>query len=255
VRNDLTALIGKLASRPDPPDHILVETSGMADPMPATQALFVDDVAEAVALDAIITLVDAAHIEEHLDEAGPGSVDGLAVDQIVCADKIVLNKIDLVDDGRLAYTEARLRGLNNQADVVRATFAAVDLDDVLGIGAFDRSRRASVDDDFFEQGHVFDADPELESVSIEIEGELDGDRVRAWLKSLVEERARDLYRVKGILAVAGEEARMILQGVHSIAELYPDVPWEGARRSRVVAIGRDLDAALLRAGLEDCVVS
>lgn len=250
VRNDLTSVLRKLADRSDSPDHILVESSGMADPMPAAQALFVEDIADRVALDAIVTMVDAKHIDEHLDELGPDSIDGLAVDQIVCADRIVLNKVDLVGEARLDDTEARIRELNNEAGVVRSSYAQVDLDAVLGIGAFDRSQRSTAGDDFLDTSHDVDRNPKLGSVSLEVGGDLDSDALDAWLEALVTERAADVYRLKGILAVAGETQRVILQGVHSIVERYPEGLWKGPRRSRVVVIGRDLDESELRRGLE-----
>ena len=95
VRTDLLDVVRKLVDRVD---YILIEASGLADPMPIAQAFFLDDpVLEQVALDAIVTLVDAKHIEQHLDDVRYDGIDNQAVDQIVCADRIIINKVDLVD--------------------------------------------------------------------------------------------------------------------------------------------------------------
>ncbi len=197
-------------------------------------------------------MVDVKHIDEHLDEIGPDSIDGLAVDQIVCADRIVLNKIDLVGDDHIATTEQRIRSLNNEAAVLRSSFARVDLDGILGVGAFARSERSAVGDGFLDDVHV-PGRPELESVSVSVVGELDGDRFDEWLGGLVEERSADIYRIKGILAIVGESERVVVQGVHSIVERYPDGSWTGPRVSRLVLIGRDIDQGEIEAALEGCV--
>ena len=98
---------------------------------------FIDnDVAKQVSLDAVVTLVDAKHIGAHLDDAGFNATDNQAADQIVAADRIVVNKIDLVDDRELPGIEARVRKLNKTADLVRSSYAKIDLDNILGVSGF-----------------------------------------------------------------------------------------------------------------------
>ena len=249
VRNDLITLLRKLLASDDPPEHILLETSGLADPMPVTQAFFVEDIAGVVSLDAIVTMVDAAHIEAHLDAVDADRIDGRAVDQIVSADRIVLNKIDLVTDDRLGHTEDRIRRLNSTAPILRSRYAAVPLDDVLGIGAFARSERLPLGDDFLDAA-VADAGPGVVPVAIEIAGELDGPRLERGLRRFVEERQSDILRIKGIAAVVGTSERVVIQGVRSLLELYPDRPFAGPRTSRIVFIGRGLDRAEILAASE-----
>ncbi|MDB5065208.1 MAG: cobalamin synthesis protein [Chloroflexi bacterium] len=140
VRGDLIRILGNLMRRRDRFDHILVETTGLADPAPVAQTFFVDnEIATQLRLDAIVTLVDARHILHHLDEVKPQGVENEAVEQVAFADRIVVNRIDLVDEARLGVVEERLRAINAVAEIIRAERARVDLDRILGVGAFDLS--------------------------------------------------------------------------------------------------------------------
>ena len=251
VRNDLAAMIRTLLARPEPPDYVVIETSGVADPVPVTQALFVDGLADRISVDGIVTMVDAKHVDTHLDAFGPDRPDSRVVDQILCADRIVLNKTDLVTPEALRGTEARISELNNTAPVIRSCYSRVDPDEILGIEAFSGSP-PSADTGFLEDTYVHSRDPGVEAVSIELDGELDEARLREWLEALTEARSADIYRIKGILAVAGQPRQTILQGVHRLFEIYPGARWSGGRGSRLVLIGRDLDRRMLRSGLEGC---
>lgn len=255
VRSDLVEVLTKLMSRPERFDHILVETSGLADPMPVAQAFFIDhEVLKKVNLDAIVTLVDAAHIEAHLDEARSDSIDNQAVDQIVCADRIIVNKADLVTEDGARRIEARVRSLNATAAIVRSSYAKVNLDDILGIGAFDLSQRTAASADFLDDNYTHSHDPDVDSVSVRFQGDFDLAKLKAYIAGLVAERSDDIYRLKGILACANEDSRIALQGVRKIVEYYPLEPWGNARReSRLVFIGRGLDAISLEDGLAACL--
>ena len=135
VRTDLLDVVRKLVDRVD---HILIEASGLADPMPIAQAFFLDDpVLERVALDAIVTLIDAKHIERHLDDVRYDGIDNQAVDQIVCADRIIINKVDLVDAADVERIRGRVERLNERAEIALSSYAEVNLDSILG------SRRSS----------------------------------------------------------------------------------------------------------------
>ena len=251
VRNDLTTTIQDLLARPEPPDYVVIETSGLADPVPVTQALFVDELLNSIRVDGIVTMVDAKHVDRHLDEFGPDRPDSRVVDQILCADRIVLNKIDLVSEDTLEATENRIRGFNNTAPVIRSSYSRVDPGEILGIDAFNPST-GSAAEGFFDDTYTHQADPGVEATSIEITGELDEPRLTTWMDELTEKRSADIYRIKGILDIAGRPERTILQGVHGLSELYPGGGWSGRRSSRLVIIGRDLDGRILRSGLEGC---
>ena len=132
VRGDLIRVLGNLMKRRDKFDYVLVETTGLADPGPVAQTFFMDDeIREEYALDGIVTLVDAAHIEQQLGRSDEST------EQIAFADVLVLNKTDLVDGEALDTLETRLRDMNRMARVVRSEMAEVPVDTVLNLGAFD----------------------------------------------------------------------------------------------------------------------
>jgi len=162
VRNDLIDVMKKLLSHKDKFDHIIVETSGLADPTPVATAFFVDrNVAEEVELDAIVTLVDAMHIDQHLYDPVLDGSDNQAVNQIVAADRILVNKIDLAEEEALGSLEGSLRRLNQTAPILRSSYGKVDLSNILGVNGFRPSyvrERAEIldidlDDDHDAHGH------------------------------------------------------------------------------------------------------
>nr|WP_077967324.1 GTP-binding protein [Ensifer adhaerens] len=137
VRNDLIDVMKKLLSHKDKFDHIIVETSGLADPTPVATAFFVDrSVADEVELDAVVTLVDAMHIDQHLYDPVLDGSDNQAVNQIVAADRILVNKIDLAGEEALGSLETSLRRLNQTAPILRSSYGKVDLSNILGVKGF-----------------------------------------------------------------------------------------------------------------------
>jgi G3E family GTPase len=162
VRNDLIDVMKKLLSHKDKFDHIIVETSGLADPTPVATAFFVDrSVADEVELDAVVTLVDAKHIDQHLYDPVLDGSDNQAVNQIVAADRIIVNKIDLAGEEALGSLERSLRKLNQTAPILRSSYGVVDLSNILGVNGFRPSyvrERAEIldidmDDDHDAHGH------------------------------------------------------------------------------------------------------
>ena len=132
VRGDLIRVLGNLMKRRDKFDYVLVETTGLADPGPVAQTFFMDDEIRAeFSLDGIVTLVDAAHIEQQLGRSDEST------EQVAFADVLVLNKTDLVDGDALDRLEARLREMNRMARVIRSERADVSIDTVLNLNAFD----------------------------------------------------------------------------------------------------------------------
>merc|ERR1711862_193476 len=115
VRGDLIAGLKKLLKnaqkKSQPLDGVIIETTGLADPAPVAQTFFADDfVQQKMSLDGILTVVDAKHIIQHLDEEKPEGVENESVDQVAFADRILLNKCDLVDSEEdLAEVEKRIR--------------------------------------------------------------------------------------------------------------------------------------------------
>ncbi|HVY29614.1 MAG TPA: GTP-binding protein [Polyangiaceae bacterium] len=135
VRGDLIRILTSLMKRRDKFDHVLVETTGMADPGPVAQTFFVDDeLRELFKLDSIVTLVDAKHVQLHLEDSSE------CQEQIAFADVIVLNKTDLVSSEELNALERRIRAMNAVAKLQRARNADVPIADVLDVGGFDLER-------------------------------------------------------------------------------------------------------------------
>jgi G3E family GTPase len=151
VRGDLIRVLGQLLKRRDRFDYVIVETTGLADPGPVAQTFFVDeDLQEAFELDAIVTLVDAQHIGRQLAN------EAIVGDQIGFADVLLLNKCDTMPEAELARLERELRAMNGTAKLVRTEHAALPLDQVLDIGAFDLDRALARDEAFLEQPRPFE---------------------------------------------------------------------------------------------------
>jgi G3E family GTPase len=255
VRGDLIRILGNLMKRRDKFDHILIETTGLADPAPVAQTFFVDpEVESALSLDAIVTLVDAKHILQHLDDEKPEGVENEAIEQIAFADRILVNKVDLVDHEELAEVERRIRAVNAMAEIIPTSFAKVDLDRILSVGAFDLTRTLEVDPAVLDEGE-HQHDLTVTSVGIEMEGDLNVDRLNKWLGKLLGEKGVDIFRMKGILSVKGESERFVFQGVHMLFDGKPDRPWrpDEPRVNRMVFIGRNLDRAELESSFAACL--
>ena len=132
VRGDLIRVLGNLMKRRDKFDYVLVETTGLADPGPVAQTFFMDEeISSEFTLDGIVTLVDAAHIEQQLGRSSESS------EQVAFADVIVLNKTDLVSDDSLNNLESRLKDMNRMTRIIRAEQANVPIETVLNLSAFD----------------------------------------------------------------------------------------------------------------------
>lgn len=256
VRGDLIRILGALMRRRERFDRIVVETTGLADPAPVAQTFFMDDeIASQLRLDAIVTLVDAAHVTAHLDEVKPDGVENEAVEQIAFADRIVLNKIDLVSEEVLDGVAARVRGINAVAEILPAHQAKVDLASVLDVGAFDLARALDLDPAFLtESEHQHDLS--VTSVGLEVPGEVDVARLNDWLGRLLSEKGVDIFRSKGILAPAGSDREYVFQAVHMLFDGVEGRPWGDRERvNRMVFIGRRLDREDLTASFRSCLVA
>ena len=152
VRGDLVRVLKQLLAREVPPDHILVETTGLADPAPVAQSFYMDeDLKHGLTLDAVITVVDAKHVLRHLDEEREAGAVNECLQQVAFADRILLNKVDLVTEAQKAEVLGRLREVNAYCNVVETTQSDVSIDDILGIGAFSLERMLEKGDAFAPQ--------------------------------------------------------------------------------------------------------
>lgn len=256
VRGDLIRILGNLMKRKDRFDQIVIETTGLADPAPVAQTFFVDaEMSEQLRLDAIVTVVDAKHLIEHLDDVKAEGVENEAVEQLAFADRVVLNKVDLVDEAELLEVERRIREINALAPMVRTSWGKVDLDRILDVGAFDLDRVLVDDPEFLNEDAEHQHDLTVTSVGIELDGDLDVDRLNAWLGTLLRDKGTDIFRSKGILSIAGWDERYVFQGVHMLMDGTADRPWaaDEPRRNRLVFIGRNLDRSQLELGLRACL--
>ncbi|CAN1234245.1 Zinc-regulated GTPase metalloprotein activator 1 [Linum perenne] len=274
VRGDLVRMIAELVNKKKGKfDHIVIETTGLANPAPIIQTFYAEDqVFNDVKLDGVVTLVDAKHAALHLDEVKPKGIVNEAVEQIAYADRIIVNKT-----------------INSMAEMKRTQFGQVDLDYVLGIGGFDLERiETAVDvdgkkDDDHDHHHHHDEhddhhhhehdhkhehhdghhhshdhthDPGVTSMSIVCEGVLDLEKANMWLGTLLMEQSEDIYRMKGLLSVQGMDERFVFQGVHDIFQGSPDRPWgpEEARINKIVFIGKNLNKEEIEKGFRDCLI-
>ncbi|XP_042062660.1 P-loop guanosine triphosphatase YjiA-like [Salvia splendens] len=294
VRGDLVRMISELVSKKKGKfDHIVIETTGLANPAPIIQTFYAEDqLFNDVKLDGVVTLVDAKHAGIHLDEVKAEGVVNEAIEQIAYADRIIVNKTDLVGEPAVVSLFERIRGINRMAQLKKTQYGQVDLDYVLGIGGFDLERiDSAVDVDHskeahdghshedehghdhdhhhhgHEHGHNHDHehhdhhhdhthDPGVSSVSIVCEGTLDLERANMWLGNLLLDRSEDIYRMKGLLSVDGMDERFVFQGVHDIFQGSPDRLWgaDEARVNKLVFIGKNLDREELEQGFKACLL-
>jgi G3E family GTPase len=249
VRGDLIRIIGNLMKRRNKFDHLVIETTGLADPAPVIQTFFMDeDVRSQTSLDAVVTVVDAKHIHQHWDADE-------AIEQLAFADVILLNKTDLVTPTELEALEQRIRSMNAMAKIYRTQDAQVEMDRILGVGAFDLGRALEIDPNFLgEDAH--EHDETVSSVAIAESGTLNFERLNAWIGELLRNQGPDIFRMKGILNIQGEDHRFVFQGVHMLFDGRADRPWKPneTRKNELVFIGRNLNEEQLRAGFRACLV-
>ena len=274
VAEDFVPAIQKLIDRADPPDHVVIETSGLALPQPLVRAFNWPDIRTRVTVDGVVTIVDGPALaagrfaadeaavdlqraaDDNLDHETP--LSELFEDQLACADLVVVNKSDLLG----AATGATVEGIRAQVrpgvSVLEAIRGAIDPLALLGlsIGAEDdlEARREihhhhDHDDDGDPEGHGHD---EFESHVLDLP-EIDApDALLAAIRSAVERH--DILRVKGFAAVRGKPLRLVIQGVGPRIETYYDRAYDAGepRATRLVVIGQSgLDAAAIGDVLAD----
>jgi G3E family GTPase len=214
------------------------------------QTFFVDDdVQRQMALDAIVTVVDAKHIWAHVDSSPE------AKEQIAFADVILLNKIDLVPKAEVRRLETRLRAINMLAKIYHTRNAELEIARLLDIGAFDLSRKLEIDPNFLgEDTHQHD--PTVYSVALVEDGEVSEAKMNDWLRDVLTTMGVDIFRMKGILNMQGRDERFVFQGVHMLFDGRPDRTWkrDESRQNQLVFIGRALDRAKLSEGFRACLV-
>ena len=175
--------------------------------------------------------------------------------QIAFADRILLNKTDLVTPAALDELEHKIRGMNAIAKIYRTQNAIVEMDAILGVGGFDLDRALIIDPDFLgEEAHQHDES--VGSVALVAAGAMDITKIQAWLGELLPTQGQNIFRMKGILNIHEREQRFVLQGVHMIMEIQPDRVWQVGeeRQNQLVLIGRNLDRTKLAQDFYNCLV-
>ena len=208
VRADLQVLLKRLLiTEKRKLDAIIIETTGLADPAPVAQTFFVDEELGAVChLDAIITMVDAAHIDQQLSRERPEDVENEAEEQLAFADKIILNKLDLVPDrAKVDATKLRLRAYNPTAEIIETTNSEVAADRLMGLDAFNIKKVLDVEPDFLDIGAEHKHDSTVTSFCVQTETPVVHMAVERWISLLLKDLGTDLFRYKGILSVMGSE--------------------------------------------------
>ena len=409
VRGDLIRILGEMASRLEDFDRVILETTGMADPAPVAQTFLVqEDIQDFYQLDGIVTLVDGKHVDQHLDD----ETDEVLA-QVAFADRIIINKIDLITEEEKRGVKRRLQSMNSMAGFYEATMADAPVAELLDIGGFNVERAVDIKPTFLEpeypfvwaglwdlpagnyrlqlaevhnhhdhdQGHdhqhdhhdhqhdkattsivmvnpgeasgkdqdtlptlaelaesvfvSFSADAQdlaagqvmteanhhyrlnisdehahseqsdialsldnaqtialftghtpgdrplallaadgsvhapkahhdfhgthshdskVSSTSVELPGKFDGAQLNAWLEEFLQENGPDVYRLKGVVGIAGQDYRFVFQGVHMIFGSEAVGEWgDETPINRLVFIGKNLDEPYIRKSLENCL--
>ena len=256
VRSDLIVVLKRLLiTEKRKFDGIIIETTGLADPAPVAQTFFVDEKIEKLTtLDAIITVVDAKHIIQHLDQVKPEGVENESVEQVAFADKLLLNKTDLVNSEELAQVRSRLRALNPSAEIIECQNSIVDPRRLLGIQGFNLNRVLAQEPEFLQdQQHLHDQT--VTSTAFCIPEPMNIGQLQYWISSILETEGNDLLRYKGLINVAGMDQKYVFQGIHMLFTGNFTTKWKAGeeRVSKFVFIGRHLKVDMLRQGFHQCI--
>jgi len=293
IREDLRSTLQELAEKRRKGelqfDRVVIETTGLADPGPVAQTFFMDDeVAESYLLDAILTLVDAKHAPEQLNERQE------ARRQVGFADQIFISKSDLVSAEALDALTHRLKHMNPRAPHHVAHFGAMDLKNVLDLRGFNLNATLDIDPDFLGQadhdhhhghgheghdhghhdhahgadcdhpshaheahgGHHHHVDDDVKSFVFKSERPFDPGKLEDFLGAIVNIYGPRMLRYKGVLYMQGSARKVIFQGVHQLmgSDLGPAWAVGEAKISKMVFIGIDLPKDILLQGLEQSLV-
>lgn len=256
VRSDLITVLKRLLIQEKRKfDGIIIETTGLADPAPVAQTFFVDEnISKLTTLDAIITVIDAKHIIQHLDQVKPEGVENESVEQVAFADKLLVNKIDLVEAEELNLVKSRLRAINPSAEIIECQNSIVEPRRLLGIQGFNLNRVLETDPQFLEeQQHLHDKT--VTSIAFQIPEPMNIGQLQYWISSMLQTEGTNLLRYKGVIHVAGMEKKYVFQGIHMLFTGNFTTNWKRneERISKFVFIGKHLKTDVLRNGFYACI--
>jgi G3E family GTPase len=255
VRGDLVRILGELHAKKKAGklhfDRVLIETTGLADPAPVAQTFFVDDdIGMHYLLDAIVTMVDAKHAPQQLDEHHE------AQEQVGFADRILITKTDVVQPDDVALLRQRLVKMNPRAKIGEARHGQASIDDLLDIRGFNLNAILEIDPNFLtDVEHEHDDD--VTSFVFREKRPLDIYRIEEFLDAIVRVHGPSLMRYKGVLNIRGVDRRVVFQGVHMLMGTDLGSAWKDGevRESKFVFIGRGMPKDELLAGLTQCVAA
>ena len=226
VRGDLVRTLGMIAEKRHQFDAVFLETTGLADPAPIINTIksnqFIED---NFIIDAVICVADAKHVKQHMDEVKPDGAVNEAVQQVVFADRILLNKVDIVSKDELAAIRDTVTSINNFAKIIPCERSRCDLNELIGINSFSIDRCTELDPELFDGTEGGGKRHDLSMVSscgISMEGLYDVTKFNVFMAALLQERAKDIYRSKGVLAFEGQgNQKFVFQGVHEQIDFGP----------------------------------
>lgn len=249
VRGDLIDTLDRLQQRSEL-DAILIETTGLADPAPVASTFFLEDKLTAkTRLDSFIALADAVNLEKNLEQSEE------AQEQIAFADIVLLNKADLVSKERLLEVEHVIRRSNPFAKIYHTSNSNIDLEKVIGVGAFELEAKLEVDPTFLDDLE-HEHDQSVGSFVLREERPIDMNRFMIWLNEKLAEHGEDMYRTKGIFNAQGFNERVIFQSVRMLTTMVPERLWKPGedKITEYVMIGKNLNRDEFAEGFANCVV-
>ncbi len=282
IREDLRSTLAMLAEKKRKGEldfeRVVIETTGLADPGPVAQTFFMDDeIAESYLLDSILTLVDAKHAAEQLNERQE------ARRQVGFADQIFISKTDLVAKDEVDALVHRLKHMNPRAPHKAVHFGEVALSEVFDLRGFNLNAKLDIDPDFLKEddhghhhhdhehgehcdhpshahehghGHHHHTDDDVKSFVFRADRAFDPAKLEDFLGAVVNIYGARMLRYKGVLHMQGTERKVIFQGVHQLmgSDLGPAWAEGEVRTSKMVFIGIDLPKDIFLQGLEQCLV-
>ena len=280
IREDLRSTLQVLAAKKRQGmldfDRVVIETTGLADPGPVAQTFFMDDeIAETYLLDSILTLVDAKHGQQQLDDRQE------ARRQVGFADQIFISKTDLVSTQEAQDLAHRLKHMNPRAPHKAVHFGEVGIDEVFDLRGFNLNAKLDIDPDFLKEeapgddhghgnGHDHDHehgehcdhphhhhhDDDVKSFVYRAERPFDPAKLEDFLGAVVNIYGPRMLRYKGVLDLKGTDRKVIFQGVHQLmgSDLGPLWAAGEQRQSKMVFIGIDLPKDILIQGLGQCLI-
>ena len=250
IHTDLTKALFLLLERLDSGeialDRLVIECTGLADPAPVAQTFFIDEeLRERYILDGIITLVDAAHADQHLTQT-------IAQAQIGFADRLLVSKRDLVDDAAFEALSQRLTRINRRAPIRIVEHGKIDLAELLDVRGFNLNADLGGGMSLRPVVPAGNSIDRITSLVLRTDQPLDIDKLSEFMNELLEDHGKQLLRYKGVLNIANEPRRMVFQGVLKLYGFDWDTEWaEGEKReSLIVFIADDLPEEKIRAGFE-----